>query len=283
MKRNLFLSTIVSASTLLFGCGAGLAPEVQSQWSDSAAVLDGYADDWSGFPLEYSQAEGISLGVRNDAENIYFIFLVRDEQMVRKIQMAGVTIWFDTTGGKKKEFGIGYRGSVDLMESLQKESSFMKSMPPEQKARFDEMQPEMVGMITVIKKGEELSMPESRPKGPAAASACLDGIFGYEFRIPVATGDSISYTLAASPAEMMSVGLEVGGMSRGDREGMMREGPQMGGPPDAGMKGGGGRRMPGGGPPRGRSKGDMKKMMENQEVWLTLRLAQDPHSELQED
>ena len=103
MKKSLCLLTTILVTISLWGCGGGPELEVQSRWSDSAVVLDGIADDWAGFPLEYSEEEKISLGVRNDAENIYFVFLSRDEQMVRKIQMAGVTLWFDTAGGKKKD------------------------------------------------------------------------------------------------------------------------------------------------------------------------------------
>jgi hypothetical protein len=287
MEKSLCVLTTIFVTISLWGCGGGPAMEVQSQWSDSAVVLDGIANDWAKFPLEYSEEEKISLGVRNDSENIYFVLLSRDEQMVRKIQMAGVTLWFDTTGGKKKEFGIRYRGSVALMESLQKESGLPENVPPEQKARFEEMHSKMRGMITVLTKGKEVSMPENDPTGPAAASADQDGTFGYEFRIPIVANDSISHAIGASAGNEISVGLEVGGIDRQTREAMMREGPEGGGPPGGGMPGGGGRRMPGGGPggarPGGGPRGDREQMMKKQEIWISIHLAQNPHSEVEED
>lgn len=231
MKKSLYVLTTIFVTISLWGCGGGPAMEVQSHWSDSAVIIDGTADDWAEFPLEYSEKEKISLGVRNDSENIYFVFLARDERMVRKIQMAGITLWFDTNGGKKKDFGIRYRGGVALMKNLQKAPGFWENMPPEQKATFMQSRSEMLGMITVIKKGEEVSMLENNPTGPAAASANQDGIFGYEFRIPIVASDSISHAISTSSGEKISMAVELGGISREDREKMMLERPEMGGVP----------------------------------------------------
>lgn len=271
MKESLCVLTTILVIFSLCGCGGGPKLEVQSKWSDSAVVLDGIADDWAEFPLEYSEKEKVSLGVRNDSENIYLLFLSRDERMARKIQMGGMTLWFDTTGGKKKDYGIRYRGSVALMESLQKESGFLKNIPPEQRARFERMQSGMLGMITVINRGEEVSMPEKNSKGPQAASANQDGVFGYEFRIPIGRSDSVSFGVGGRLGETISMGLELGGISREDREGMIRERPEMSGPP-----GGGGSRR---GRPGGGHRGDRGQMSEKQEIWISIHLAQNPHSE----
>ena len=276
MRKRLSLLITILGTVLLCSCGGGPKIEIQSHWSDSAVIMNGSADDWAGFPIEYSEEEKISLGVRNDAENIYLVFSARDEGLVRKIHMGGLTLWFDTTGGKKKDFGIRYRGSVGSMENLQNRRGFLESIPPEEKARFEQMQSEMLGIITVIRKGEETSVPENNPKGLAAASASQQGIFSYEFRVPIVTNDSISYAISSFPGEEINMGLEIAGISREDREKMMRERPEMGGPP-----GGGG--MPGGGPPRGRPEGrfggDRGQMSDKQEIWIRIHLAQNPHSE----
>ena len=277
-KRLSFLTTVLGTS-FLCGCGSGPAIEIQGHWSDSAVIMDGSADDWAGSPIEYSEEENISLGVRNDAENIYLVFLTRDEGLVRKIHMGGLTLWFDATGGKKKEFGIGYRGSIPLMKELDEESRFRENMTPEQKTRFQERESQMLGMITVIKKGEEVSMPENNPKGLAAASAHQQGVFAYEFRVPIATHDSISYAIGSLFGEKISMGLEIAGISRDDREKMRRERPDMGGPPPGGG-------MPGGPPeglPEGSFRGDRGQMSEKQEIWIRIHLAQNPHSEGRED
>ena len=265
-KRLSFLTTILGTG-FLCGCGGGPAIEIQSHWSDSAVIMDGGADDWAGFPIEYSDEEKISLGVRNDAESIYLVFLVRDEGLVRKIHMGGLTLWFDRTGGKKKEFGIRYRGSVPLMKELDEES------------RFQERESQMLGMITVIKTGEEVWVPENNPRGLAAASAHQQGIFAYEFRIPMVAHDSICSAISTLPGEKISMGLEIAGISHDAREKMRRERPEMGSPPGAGG-------MPGGPPegrPEGGFRGDRGQMSETQEIWVSIRLAKNPDQEGEND
>jgi len=258
---------------LLWGCGGGPELEIKSQWNDSVVVLDGIADDWAGFPLQYWEEKKISLGVRNDAENIYVLFLSREGDLARRIQMEGITLWLDTTGERRKEFGIRYRGSVGMM-SLTEGSPVPQNISPEQRARFEEMRSEMGAMVTVMTKGEEIPIAEGNTKGPVAASATQDGSFGYEFKIPTVANDSVFCAIDTSPGETISLGLELGGLDPEYLEEMMRKSREMG-VRGGGMKGELGRRMSGGVAPEGGYKGGIFK---KQEMWIRIHLAENPDS-----
>lgn len=279
MRRSLGLFIGALATVFLWGCGSGPGLEVESRWNDGNVIMDGSAEDWAGLPLEYSEEEGISFGVRNDDESIYFIFLSREERLVRKVHIGGMILWFDAAGGTKKEFGVRYWGNRSLMEDLRAESGFPGMMTPEQRAMIGKRESEILDMITVIEGAEEIPLPEDSPTGPQAASGCRDGIFGYEFRIPIASDGSIPYAVAVSPGEMMSVCFELGGIDKGARERMMKERRGVIGPPGGGI-GDGGKPMEGTSPRRGspgvRPGGEREEMMKKQEVWVTLHLAQIP-------
>ncbi len=257
--------------------------EIQSRWTEGAVIVDGKVADWTEFPLEYSEEERISLGVRNDTENLYFLFLSRDERLVRKLQMAGITLWFDKASGKRKDFGIRYTGSVGLAESLVGDPGLLESMTPEQKAGLEQELLEMQSMITVIENGEEIPMQGDNPQGPAASSASQKGVFCYEFKIPIERNDSVTYAIGGPLGEKISMGVELGGISPEDREETMQQRSQMEGSRGSGMrstgtKGGDTRGMRRRGP-EGDGQRSEEQMLKKQEIWISIHLARNPDLE----
>jgi hypothetical protein len=283
MKGNARFLALVLPAVLFSGCGGGPDLGVESRWSDEAVVMDGSADDWAGYPLEYSEEEQISLGVRNDDENVYLIFLSRDERLARRVLMGGMTLWFDPTCGQKKEFGVRYRGNRSLVETLRAGSDIPEMMRP----AFQGHEAQVLDIVTVLDRGDETSLPEGNPVGPQAASVCEDGVYGYEFMIPIARSGDIHYAVEVSPSEKVSVCLELSGADRETRKRMVSERGEMTGPPPGGMGGGGQRPMGGGGRrgggPRGGPRGDGEEMMRSQEIWVMLHLAQMPPVQTEDD
>ena len=106
----------IAAIGLVLSSGAGLglawaAEKLQSAWRTADIKIDGKNDDWQG-GASYLEDQRISVGLLNDAEFLYVSVATSDVD--RRGQLAaGLTLWLDATGKKKRTFGLflpGVRG-----------------------------------------------------------------------------------------------------------------------------------------------------------------------------
>ena len=97
MKINIiiFLSLV-----FLFGCSI-----YEATYEQSPLIIDGLSSDWT-TTLDSKNNNGLSYGISNDKENLYIRLNINDLDIQKKIFMAGLTIWIDTTGRKKEILGI---------------------------------------------------------------------------------------------------------------------------------------------------------------------------------
>jgi len=262
--KALLLLTVLSI-VMLTGCKTQKA---ETYWSAEPVELDGEMTEWVDKPTHYLEESGVLLGLRNDSENLYILFRFSNQEWARFIRMGGVTLWLDNSGKKKKDFGIRYTGGPSLLE-MQKsgmtgEGGFWDNLTPEQRERLMQKQEAMADQLTIIyrKRGQEINIPSKGSTGPASCFASPQGIYTYEFRIPLQKSDLSDYAIGAQPGQTISLGLEWGNIKMGDRQ-RMREKMGRGGM----MPPGGGR--PGGGRPGGRGMQQPKK----QEIWVKTQLA----------
>jgi len=257
-----------TALLMLFSSCGGDSVEMESHWSLGPISVDGRWEDWEGTSLAYFEGNQVSLGLRNDKDNVYMLFSFRDETWARLIVLGGVTLWLDSTGGKEKDFGIRYTGGPSLAEmgslGMFGRGGRPGMPPPFGRQRVTEKREEMANKITLIDKKREKTVIVSADgsSGPAAAFAETLGVYTYEFSIPIREGRQGTYALNTEPGETIGIVLEWGGMPEEDRQQMMEE---MGG----GMRGG--RR--GGGRPGGPMGGSRRQPPERQEIWLKSQLA----------
>ena len=105
---SLSAQRLIGAASLLMGLCAGCAsPEIQSAWRGADIRVDGSAAEWRGELLEVSDFHS-SIGVRNDAENLYLCVTCVDEATIRRIMAAGLTLWVDPEGSEEGGFGVRY-------------------------------------------------------------------------------------------------------------------------------------------------------------------------------
>jgi uncharacterized membrane protein YgcG len=284
MKKISLLLLIVFGITLAVGCKN---MKITSQWKPENLKVDGNGSDWEAIPLAMSDKINGVMGIVNDVENQYIILKLSDQRMVRRIQMMGLTIWINSNGKKKKEFGIRYTGSELLAQSLRPQRDFENQT--QRSTQFDKMREKMKahlpgpGMIGIIQNKNVSIEPEKNPWGPSAASAENKGVYCYEFKIPLQFDKSVTDEQIVDLADKIKVCLEIGGISdevrnemqeqmdgkrgsgRGGRgSGMGRGSGGMGGGRGGGMKGGGAR---GGGGRMTSGEG-----LEKQEIWLDVVL-----------
>ena len=271
--KALILLTL-ACSILLAGCKT---QEVQTNWSEEPVQVDGEMTEWPSGSTVYFEDSGAQLGLCNDSENLYILFRFSNQTWVRAIRMGGVILWLDSAGKKKKDFGIRYTGGPSLSE-LQKlgtssAGGFRERLTPEQQQRLLDMEKATADQITVIdkKSGQEVTLRADGSGGPAVCFASPQGIYTYEFSIPLKKGDVFGCGIGAEPGQVICLGLEWGGMGKENRQRMM---DRMGSGPPGGMgggRGGGGRGGMGGG--RG---GPRMQPPEEQELWVKTQLASPP-------
>jgi hypothetical protein len=276
-KALLFLT--LAGLILLAGCGT---QEVQTYWSAEPVKVDGEITEWPSGSTVYFEDSGVQLGLRNDNQNLYILFRFNNQAWARAIHMGGVTLWLDNSGKKKKDFGIRYTGGAPLfglqMPGASGEGGFREAMTPEQQQRLLNMAQDTVGQITIIdkKSDREITLRADDSGGPAFCFASPQGIYTYEFSIPLQKNDVFAYGIGVQPGQALSLGLEWGGMSKEDRQKMReRMGGGRGGGPPGGMGGGQPGGM-GGGREGGSRGGHGMQASEKQELWVKTQLASPP-------
>ncbi len=258
---------------------------MESYWTPESIEVDGQLDDWADKPKTYFKDEEVSVGLLNNAENLYILFSFRNDMWARLIRMNGVTIWFDKKGEKNKDFGIRYKGGPDLAEMREGRGVPMENLPQEQRERFKEMQGQE-SQMTIIDKGKHTITTPRGSYGVAVSSSISHGVYTYEFSIPTKEREEKYYSINTGPGQTISVGFEWG-LSKGELQGMREEmggerergdmggGPMGGGPMGGGMSPPSGERMPGGGggmkPPSGG-----RQLPEKKEIWVKVLLASSP-------
>lgn len=275
-KAIMFLALV--GLILLAGCNT---QQVETQWSTGSVKVDGEITEWGDISTSYFEESGVQLGLCNDTDNLYVLFRFNDPQWARAIRMGGVTLWMDNSGKKKKDFGIRYTGGPPPSDLKEPEGpspgGFRESLTPEQQERLADVEKEMADRITVVDKkaNREITLRPDGSGGPVVCFASLQGIYAYEFSIPLEKGDVFDCAIGAKPGQTICLGLEWGGM--GDRQ-RMRQGMGAGKGPSPG---GGGSMPPGGGgmgggPPGGGRGGSRMQAPEKQELWVKTELALPP-------
>lgn len=260
MKKSVLIHSILLLLIFFSGCNS---KKLENHWIKQPVEVDGDFSDWEGIELQFSDDIDAGIASQNDAENFYLMFRFTDIQLLRKIQMMGITIWLNAEDKKDKVLGIQYTGSVDL-HVMNRPDFDQSDRMQERIPRFRENMPGP-GKIIIINNENRNEIVENNPVGPAAGSKSINGIYCYEFKIPLPT--------IVNLGDIVKLGIELGGMKMDD---MLKRGGEM--RPGAGMErpggmGGGGRGRGGmrGGPPMG----ERSTRMGPKEIWLDVLLAMD--------
>lgn len=262
---------------LVIGCGKNNEIEIQSKWNGNIITADGNPADWQNFSMDYFKESGVSLGMKNDSENLYVLIKFRDEPLTRFLQ-SKVTLWLDKTAKKKKTFGISYMGKMPSRQMQGMGNEYQENIPEEEQGfeRHHIMQDIMV-MQKEESMDKSIPIPQNGKQGPAIGRNYDKGFCYHELKIPLQKNDSALYALGVNAGDTINIGVELGM----EKDGRKRFGKDMpGGPPEGGMPGGQmgggmGRGGPGdmgrGGP--GGMPGEKGQMPEKKEIWLKLILA----------
>lgn len=99
MKANsIFIA--ISFILLFTGCRT-----YEATFEKTPLKIDGSSSDWK-TTLDSKNNDSYSYGISNDMENLYIRININDLSIQKKVMLAGLTVWIDTTGKKKETSGI---------------------------------------------------------------------------------------------------------------------------------------------------------------------------------
>jgi len=278
MRTRFPIVVVVSISFTVFLTAGCNSIELTSSARDREVTIDGDREDWAG-RIRYLDDSNIAIGVMNDQSGLYICFSSSDQRLMMQTMMGGFTMWFDTEGGTKKTFGIGYPlskpGGGDPMGAFRGRG---ETGMPDQQQFVRGMQYFLSSQYEIDVYGpgenERVRIPVENNEGIHVSTDLTEsGQYVYELKIPLKGSSSTLFAFDISPGEKLGLGFTTGKLEM-DPD-LMREkgmGPGSGGVRmgPVGVPGGGRGGMGGGG---GRGGFPDRKPPKPLEVWTKVTLA----------
>jgi hypothetical protein len=105
MIRIAITVSVLACAVYMMGCSS--AAHLISDWKNTEITIDGKQNDWEGSLYDFKK-ENLTIGIRNDADNLYLCFISYDQGIKHQIMNRGFTIWFDPGGGTNEIYGIKF-------------------------------------------------------------------------------------------------------------------------------------------------------------------------------
>ncbi len=259
---NSFFIILIFAT--LVGCGD---QTIRSYKKTSDIIIDGNGKDWSETPLEYNEDMKMVYGVVNDETTLSLMARFSDRQLLRMFQSRGVVLWFNEKNDTDKNIGIYFVDKNMPQIGLKKEGRQRSQANEGLQKPF-----QLTGSFFVVK---EDTIPINDIEEIEAAADYIDGLFCFEFRIPMQNDEYNPYALSFPENSEIGAGIEIAAISKELREKMKAQLAEK----KSGMRGGG---RPGGGmsgsdKPGGRMKGGNRGNrtmpdFEKKEIRFTIKL-----------
>jgi hypothetical protein len=270
---------IVVLSLLIFSLIVACGETINSTWKSQNIIIDGNADDWEGLPLQYQEDMNVVYGVVNDDKNIEFMIRFNNERLARMFSMRGFALWLNEEGEEEKQIGIYYRDDSMRSQFMADMRNRFRENQDDEKKQIGSVKP--AGKFHLAKNDTLTSIQLKDVPGFDAADGEKNGIFCFEFSIPLSSESGSPFYLNKNNSQTIMVGLEILGMSEEEQEKLKADmeerrsamqGGSRGNPGMGGMQGGmrGGRR--GGGMRGGGSRPQMPDL-DGEEYWISFVLA----------
>lgn len=284
MKRLLFsnlknlIMVVLAVGGLVSTADCKQKIDLGLPWAVKPMSVDGLSSDWADLsPRLYPEQEAV-IGMANDSTRLYLLIRFRDPKWARAIRMAGLILDFRIDSDTKESFVLKYWGGPtpeqmrEIMGRKFDDSAggeFPGSERPDRPARHDRR----VFTCYIKDRIEEKEIPVDGSEGPAAAFNVDQGLFTYEFSIPLEKGGVLQYGLGVGAGSQFKLDATWGDMKNMPERQHRPEftfGGMEGGPPGGGM---GGERPEGGGMRGDRPEGMRREPIKKQEIEFKLSLA----------
>ncbi len=216
-KKHIKLVSVIFLLSILTLTGFSAQNVVQSKWTTQPITVDGLDDEWKGDEMATEKKVQVDFAVRNDAQNMYVLFIFKDPKFLSSISATGITLYYNTEGKKKKDHAFHFSNKKvtgeELLAYLKKRGEVlteqqMQSIIPTNTYRV--YMTERTG-----KKDKEISITEPIPAGlnPGFKINKKGDNFIYEFRVPLIKSEISPRGMGIEPGQSLKIGFEWGGMT----------------------------------------------------------------------
>ena len=219
MINKIFARTLLLSLLILAVCFAGFSKEkaVESMWVESSLSIDGLDDDWVGDALNFEKKFDVDYAFRNDADNLYVLFIFKDPVYQSTIKDTGMTLWINTEGKKKKKYGIHFNTRRVAADSLISILEKQKGPLPEAEKNNIRSKPfyffyqgdvkdKKGKILTPTALGGELAVPLFRAQAKQKMMV-------YELVMSLRILEKLSAKHKMEPGKTVKVGFEWGGLT----------------------------------------------------------------------
>jgi hypothetical protein len=229
MKNTALVKTLLLFSLIMAVSFLGFSKEKQldSRWEVATVKIDSFNNDWIGEALNFKKKVKVNYAFKNDAENMYVLFIFKDSKYMSSINKTGMTIWFNREGKKKKKYGIRFTerkiSAYELNSFLEKQQGFISE---ETKNEIRSKPNYFMLSSEVINKNNKSKSPEDVNDKTRTAWFRVkeqQGTVVYEFSIPFEMVSEIDQGIRIEPGKSMKVGFEWGGMTKEMKIAMNRD------------------------------------------------------------
>jgi len=224
VEKKMFVKTLLLSFLILAVCSVSFSKEnkIESLWTDSALKIDGVDDEWADSSLNYEKKAEINYAFKNDANNLYILIVFKDPKYLSTIKSTGMTIWLNTEGKNKKQYGINFKmkqvTADTLISTLEKRHG---SISDDEKKKIKSGQKYFLYHGEVIDKKDKI-LTDSALGGeievPLFKSKQKQSMRIYEFRVPLRILEKLSSGQRMEPGKMVKVGFEWGGDASRERD-----------------------------------------------------------------
>ena len=219
MRDKIFARILLLSLVILAVCFAGFSKEkaVESMWVGSSLSIDGSDNDWIGDTLNFEEKFEVDYAFRNDANNLYVLFVFKDSVYQSTIKDTGMTLWINTEGKKKKKYGIHFNTRRVTADSIISVLEKQKGPLPEAEKNNIRSKPfyffyqgdvkdKKGKILTPTALGGELAVPLFRAQAKQKMMV-------YELVMSLRILEKLSAKHKMEPGKTVKVGFEWGGLT----------------------------------------------------------------------
>jgi hypothetical protein len=225
--RAALLGTLIASAAFAAAIAPAAAQDkiISSAWAAPAPKIDGASKDWEGIVLADAEKGAVQYAFRNDANNLYVLFVIADQKTRSTIEELGLTLYVDPAGQESKDYGIQFRRKrITANESI----ALLEKQGPVSDEQKDKMRAtpfyNYYFAEVVDKKGDVVPVPAGVAGPPAMFKFSTEKKnLVFELMVPLQRLAPALPGIGIAPGEAVSLGFEWGGPTEAQRKAIARQ------------------------------------------------------------
>lgn len=203
LKSVLLFLAIGSLSINFYGCGN---IELTSKWRSHNVEINGSSEEWVNNTV-YLKDYNSLVGIMNDSDYLYIFFSSNDKNIQREMLVRGLIVWFDSTGGSDKIFGIkfpvGMEGNPGLFQR--------RSQNENSGRRFNEKYAKTLNELEILgpMKNARFRVSNKNKYDIEVSLGENEGNLTYELKVPLKINNQFKYGIGTDTSKTIGVGIEI--------------------------------------------------------------------------